>query len=36
LLKGINTLDGFVTYKAVAEAHQLDYRDAASILTQKK
>lgn len=36
LLKGINTLDGFVTYKAVAEAHQLDYMDAASILTQKK
>lgn len=35
LLKGINTLDGFVTYKAVAEAHQLDYKDAVSILTQK-
>ena len=32
LLKGINTLDGFVTYKAVAEAHQLDYKDAVSIL----
>lgn len=33
LLKGINTLDGFVTYKAVAEAHGLDYKDAHSLLT---
>ncbi|MDC3412654.1 alanine dehydrogenase [Aquibacillus sp. 3ASR75-11] len=28
LLKGINTLDGYVTYKAVAESHQLDYASA--------
>ncbi|MDR7073779.1 alanine dehydrogenase [Fictibacillus barbaricus] len=34
LLKGINTLDGFVTYKAVAEAHQLDYKEAGSLLAQ--
>lgn len=27
VLKGINTLDGYVTYKAVAEAHGLDYKD---------
>lgn len=32
LLKGINTLDGYVTYKAVAEAHGLAYADAASLL----
>ncbi|MYL34121.1 alanine dehydrogenase [Pontibacillus yanchengensis] len=32
LLKGINTLDGYVTYKAVAEAHDLDYCDAHSLL----
>ncbi|RLQ97947.1 alanine dehydrogenase [Falsibacillus albus] len=32
LLKGINTLDGYVTYKAVAEAHALDYSDAKSLL----
>ncbi|SDN04871.1 alanine dehydrogenase [Sediminibacillus halophilus] len=32
LLKGINTLDGFVTYKAVAEAHKLDYAEVDSIL----
>ncbi|MGA4719115.1 alanine dehydrogenase [Fictibacillus nanhaiensis] len=36
LLKGINTLDGFVTYKAVAESHQLDYKDAVSILKTNK
>jgi alanine dehydrogenase len=33
LFKGINTLDGFVTYKAVAEAHGLEYKDASAILT---
>lgn len=32
LLKGINTLDGFVTYEAVAQAHKLTYRDAHEIL----
>ncbi|KGP73633.1 alanine dehydrogenase [Pontibacillus yanchengensis] len=32
LLKGINTLDGYVTYKAVAEAHGLEYCDAHSLL----
>ncbi|MFD1739342.1 alanine dehydrogenase [Bacillus salitolerans] len=28
LLKGINTLNGFVTYQAVSEAHGLDYAEA--------
>lgn len=32
LLKGINTLDGFVTYQAVAEAHDLDFEDAKILL----
>ena len=32
LLKGINTLDGYVTYKAVAEAHGLPYADAKALL----
>ncbi|WP_257346585.1 alanine dehydrogenase [Pseudalkalibacillus decolorationis] len=32
LLKGINTLDGFVTYKAVAEAHGLEYKDSKHIV----
>jgi alanine dehydrogenase len=32
LLKGINTLDGFVTYEAVAESHGLTYSDAKSLL----
>jgi len=32
LLKGINTLDGFVTYKAVAEAQGLPYKTATEIL----
>ncbi|HET7658007.1 MAG TPA: alanine dehydrogenase [Bacillales bacterium] len=32
ILKGINTLDGYVTYKAVAEAHGLEYKDAHSLL----
>jgi alanine dehydrogenase len=32
LFKGINTLDGYVTYKAVAEAHGLDYKGAESIV----
>lgn len=32
LLKGINTLNGFVTYQAVAEAHGLQFEDAAALL----
>lgn len=32
LLKGINTLGGFVTYKAVAEAHELEYCDVLELL----
>ncbi|MFD2639850.1 alanine dehydrogenase [Piscibacillus salipiscarius] len=32
LLKGINTLDGYVTYKAVADAHELDYKDLSELL----
>lgn len=34
LLKGINTLNGYVTYKAVAEAHGLSYSDAHTLLEQ--
>lgn len=34
LLKGINTLNGYVTYKAVAEAHGLEYCDAHSLLSE--
>lgn len=32
LCKGINTLEGYVTYKAVADAHALEYADASVIL----
>jgi len=32
LLKGINTLQGFVTYKAVADAQGLVYKGAVEIL----
>ncbi|MDM5156794.1 alanine dehydrogenase [Bacillus sp. DX1.1] len=32
LLKGINTLDGYVTFEAVAEAHGLQYADAKELL----
>lgn len=32
LLKGINTIDGYVAYKAVAEAHGLEYEEAAYLL----
>ncbi len=35
LLKGINTLDGFVTYKAVADAHGVEYKAAKDILESK-
>lgn len=34
LLKGINTLGGFVTYEAVAEAHSLHYSDTKTLLEQ--
>ncbi|UKS64305.1 alanine dehydrogenase [Rossellomorea marisflavi] len=34
LMKGINTLNGYVTYKAVAEAHDLDYSDTHTQLKQ--
>lgn len=33
LLKGINTLNGHVTYQAVAQAHNLSYVDAATLLS---
>lgn len=33
LLKGINTLNGYVTYEAVAQAHGFEYADAVSALT---
>ncbi|KOS25266.1 alanine dehydrogenase [Bacillus anthracis] len=32
LLKGINTLDGYVTFEAVAEAHGLEYAGAKELL----
>lgn len=32
LLKGVNTLEGFVTYKAVADAQGLAYKNVADIL----
>lgn len=34
LLKGINTLGGFVTYQAVAEAHGVDFKDTKDLLEQ--
>ncbi|WP_082233593.1 alanine dehydrogenase [Halobacillus massiliensis] len=34
LYKGINTLNGYVTYQAVAEAHGLSYSDAIELLTE--
>ncbi|MFA8437826.1 alanine dehydrogenase [Pueribacillus sp. YX66] len=36
ILKGLNTLDGSVVFKAVAEAHGLPYRSAEEILKNKK
>ncbi|MFP3124958.1 alanine dehydrogenase [Ectobacillus funiculus] len=33
LLKGINTLNGHVTYQAVAQAHDLPYVDAVTLLS---
>ncbi|UJL45068.1 alanine dehydrogenase [Virgibacillus sp. NKC19-16] len=32
LLKGINTLDGYVTHKAVAEAHDVEFEDVKALL----
>jgi alanine dehydrogenase len=32
LLKGINTLNGYVTYKAVADAQKLEYKDPLQLL----
>lgn len=32
--KGINTLGGYVTYKAVAEAHDMDYEDVNVLLNK--
>lgn len=32
LLKGINTLDGYITFEAVAQAHGLQYADAKGLL----
>lgn len=34
ILKGINTLSGYVTYQAVAEAHELDYENAVTLLNK--
>ncbi|MED3849813.1 alanine dehydrogenase [Priestia megaterium] len=34
LLQGINTLNGFITYAAVADAHGLTYADATTLLEQ--
>lgn len=34
LLKGLNTINGYVTYQAVAEAHDLSYADALTQLQQ--
>ena len=34
LCRGINTLDGYVTYKAVADAHGFDYEDTRTLLSK--
>ncbi|MCA0969815.1 alanine dehydrogenase [Halobacillus litoralis] len=34
LMKGINTLEGYVTYKAVAEAQGLEYADARNLINK--
>jgi len=36
LLKGINTMNGYVTYNAVAEAHRLTYADVHQLLSGNK
>ncbi|MFJ7727215.1 alanine dehydrogenase [Neobacillus sp. NPDC097160] len=35
LLKGINTLGGYVTYQAVAEAHGVEFSDTKTLLNQQ-
>lgn len=35
ILKGINTMDGFLTYKAVAEEHGMKYVDAKMLLEDR-
>ncbi|WAA11679.1 alanine dehydrogenase [Fervidibacillus halotolerans] len=35
LLKGINTLKGYVTHKGVAEAHQMEYTDPKQLLLEE-
>ncbi|MFD1361737.1 alanine dehydrogenase [Lentibacillus salinarum] len=32
ILKGINTMQGFITYEAVAEAHGMEYKDPSFLL----
>lgn len=34
LCRGINTLDGYVTYKAVADSHSLDYEETRTLLNR--
>ncbi|WP_221566387.1 alanine dehydrogenase [Alkalihalobacillus sp. TS-13] len=36
LLKGINTLEGYVTYEAVSQAHGLEYNDVREMLANKR
>jgi len=36
IYKGINTVAGHVTYKAVAEAHGLDYREASTLFQREE
>lgn len=36
LRKGINTMGGYVTYKAVAESHKLEYITVESLLSRQK
>ncbi|WP_101845050.1 alanine dehydrogenase [Halobacillus sp. Marseille-P3879] len=35
IMKGINTLEGAVTYQAVADAHKLEYKSAGTLLSAK-
>ncbi|MGP4081754.1 alanine dehydrogenase [Pseudalkalibacillus sp. R45] len=35
ILKGINTLDGVLTYQAVADAHGLEFKPAVTLLSEK-
>ncbi|RKQ34692.1 alanine dehydrogenase [Oceanobacillus halophilus] len=36
IYKGINTMEGYVTYKAVADAHGLEYSKASNLLNMKQ